>query len=70
MYTVHIIEPNGDIVEEFENCIRVQTVYEAVMREQFSDVYEAIGVRSNFVQVVDSCGNHFFPTAIYTIAIG
>lgn len=71
MFTAWIQNEYGETVKQIDDCMNISVLAEHDMELRFPDALEAIGVRSNYVILVDSQGKRFFyPLFIYSVNIG
>lgn len=70
MFKAWVIDEYGDTCKEYEDCMAISVLSEHDMAEKFPDILESIGIRSNYIRLVDSQGSHFYPLYIYSVNIG
>lgn len=70
MFTAFVEDEYGDTVIRYDDCMKIAVYPERDMELLFPDIYEAIGICSSYVQLVNSSGNHFYPLHIYSVKIG
>lgn len=70
MFTAWVKNEYGDLVKQFDDCMNILVLSEHDMEAKFPDIIDAIGVRSNYICLVDSSGRHFYPLYIYSVEIG
>lgn len=71
MFTAWIQNEYGDTVKQIDDCMNISVLLEHDMELRFSEILEAIDVRSNYVVLVDSQGKrYFYPLYVYSVNIG
>lgn len=70
MFTAWVKNEYGDLVKQYDDCMNVLVLPEHDMELKFPDIIDSIGVRSNYICLVDSFGRHFYPLYVYSVEIG
>ncbi len=70
VFTAWVQNEYGDVVKQFDDCMSISVLAEHEMEQRYPDILDSIGVRSNYVCLVDSQGRHFYPLYIYSVEIG
>ena len=70
MFTAWVKNEYGDLVKQYDDCMNILVLPEHDMELKFPDIIDSIGVRSNYICLVDSSGRHFYPLYVYSVEIG
>ena len=70
MFTAWVIDSDGEIKKQFDDCMQISVLTEEQMQERFPHILEAIGYTSDYVCLTDSQGRHFYPLYVYSVNIG
>lgn len=71
MFTAWVVNEYGDVVKQIEDCMSISVLPEHDMELRFPEALEAIGIRSNYIVIVDSQGKrYFYPLYVYSVNIG
>lgn len=70
MFTAWVKNEYGDLVKQYDDCMNISVLPEHDMELKFPDIIDSIGVRSNYICLVDSSGRHFYPLYVYSVEIG
>ena len=70
MFTAWVIDSDGEVRKQFDDCMQVSVLTEEQMQMKYPEIIDAIGYTSNYVCLEDSQGPHFYPLYVYSVNIG
>lgn len=70
MFTAWIVDSDGEVRKQYDDCMQISVLTEEQMQMKYPEIIEAIGYTSNYVCLVDSQGRHFYPLYVYSVNIG